>query len=236
MRPWDLVDHEPVPHSDARVYLMSRGGVYAIHVDGRELMSTTLHGSEDALADLACDQLEDLPTARVLVGGLGMGFTAAAVLRRLGADGRCVVAELLPAVVRWNREVPALSRAAGRPLLDPRVTVYEGDVGDLIENPPAPWSAILLDVDNGPRSLTRPSNGWLYTDEGLDAAWAALRAGGVLAIWSVADDASLTDGLQVMGFEVKVAMYTEAGRPTPDGSGTHVVWTARRPPDADDER
>lgn len=231
MRPWDLVDHEAVPHSDGRVYLVSRGGEYAIHIDGRELMSTELHGSEDALADLACDWLADLEHARILVGGLGMGFTAGAVLRRIGPEGRCTVAELMPSVIRWNREITKLGRAAGRPLEDPRLDVYEGDVGDLIEAPPAPWSAILLDVDNGPRSLTRPTNGWLYTDEGLRAGWDALIPGGVLAVWSVLYDEELTEALVVAGFDVEVIDHTEEGRKTRDGSGTHVVWTARRPID-----
>ena len=149
MKPWDFVDREPVPDDDGMLYLVVRGNEYAIHVDGRELMTTRLHGSEDALSDLACDRLAALDDARILIGGLGMGFTLAAALRRVGEAGRVTVAELLPAVVRWNREY--VGRAAGHPLRDPRVEVYVGDVGDLVERPPARWSAILLDVDNGPK-------------------------------------------------------------------------------------
>jgi spermidine synthase len=98
MRPWDCVDYELVPDDDGTIYLMSRGSEYAIHVNGQELMSNRLHGSEDAHADLACDGIEDLENANVLVGGLGMGFTLAAVLRRVGASGHVTVAELMPAV------------------------------------------------------------------------------------------------------------------------------------------
>ncbi len=226
MREWECIDHEAVPDDNGTLYLMARGGEYAIHVNGRELMGSGLHGSEDALAHLACDRLQNLDAARILVGGLGMGFTLAAVLRRLGPDGHATVAELMPAVVRWNREW--LGRAAKHPLRDPRVQVYLGDVGDLVEQPPAPWDAILLDVDNGPRSLTRPTNGWLYTPQGLVAARKALAPGGVLGIWSAWSDGSLTRRLRGSGFEVEVLRHSEPRRPTADESGTHVLWMARR--------
>jgi spermidine synthase len=224
MRPWDLVDHEPVPDDDGTLYLMSRGSEFAIHVDGNELMTNRQHGSEDALSDLACDRLDDLDHAHILVGGLGMGFTLAAALRRVGPDARVTVAELLPAVVRWNRE--HTGKASGHPLRDPRAEVYVGDVGDLVERPPSRWSAILLDVDNGPRSLTRPNNGWLYTRDGLRAAKAALIDGGVLGIWSARPDDDLTDRLAETGFAVDVIEHHEHGRPTRDGRGVHVLWMA----------
>jgi hypothetical protein len=104
-----------------------------------------------------------------------------------------------------------------------------GDVGDLVEQPPAPWSAILLDVDNGPRALTRPHNGWLYTRQGLAAAWGALIEGGILAVWSAAADGTFTRRLRKAGFDTEVLRFTEDLRPTPDDSGTHVLWMARRP-------
>lgn len=225
MRPWDIIDREPVPDDDGLMYLMARGGEYAIVVDDRELMSNRQHGSEDALADLACDRLMSLEDARVLVGGLGMGFTLAAALRRVGAKGSVTVAELIPAVVRWNREY--VGHAAGHPLQDPRVEVYVGDVCDLVDTVTG-WSAILLDVDNGPRALSRPTNGWLYTPQGVKTALAALIPGGVLGIWSAAGDPSLTRHLRKAGFDVEVHRHTEHGRPTEDGSGTHVLWMARR--------
>jgi spermidine synthase len=227
MRTWDIIDEEAVPDDDGTIYLVSRGNEYAIHVDGRELMGNRAHGSEDGLADLACDRLADLESARILVGGLGMGFTLAAALRRVGPLGHATVAELLPAVVRWNRG--AAGRASKHPLLDPRCSVYIGDVGDLVEHPPRPWSAILLDVDNGPKSLTRETNGWLYTRKGLHAAMNALIPGGVLGIWSAHSDDSLTSRLHKIGFGVEILDFTEHGRPTPNGSGTHVLWMATRP-------
>ncbi|HHO49745.1 MAG TPA: hypothetical protein ENK18_02470 [Deltaproteobacteria bacterium] len=209
------------------MYLLSRGSEYAIHVDERRLMTNRGHGSEDALADLACDRLARLNDARILVGGLGMGFTLAAALRRVGPAGRVVVAELVPAVVRWNRG--HVGRAARHPLQDPRAEVYIGNVCDLVEASSASYSAILLDVDNGPRMLTRPSNGWLYTRGGIEAARAALIPGGILGIWSAAIDGSLTRRLRKAGLAVEVLRYTEEGRPTPDDSGTQVLWMARRP-------
>lgn len=227
MRPWEFVDHEKVPNDDGTLYLMNRGSEYAIHVNGRELMANREHGSEDALADMACDRLERLDNARVLVGGLGMGFTLAAVLRRIGPDASATVSELMPAVVRWNREI--VGRASRYPLRDPRVTVHMGDVGDLVESSPEPWSAILLDVDNGPNSLTRPYNGWLYTRAGLLAAMASLIPGGVLAIWSAHPDDALTVRLTEAGFETEMLPFYEQNRETEFGCGTHTLWMARRP-------
>lgn len=226
MREWQLIDRAPVPNDDGTLYLVSRGTEYTIHVDGRELMSNRMHGSEDALADLACDRLDDLDNARILVGGLGMGFTLAAALRRVGPNAEVTVAELLPAVVEWNRDYTG--GAAKHPLRDPRARVYEGDVADLVENPPAPWSAILLDVDNGPRSLTRDYNGWLYTTQGLRVAEKALHPGGILGIWSAVPDPNFTRKLRKCGYDVDVERHTERDRPTGDDLGTHVLWMARR--------
>jgi spermidine synthase len=224
---WETIDHENVPDDHGGVlYLMRRGDEYAIHVNGYELMGNTLHGSEAALADVACDHLARLDDARILVGGLGMGFTLASALQRVGLDGRVTVSELMPAVVRWNRG--PMAQASGYPLRDPRAEVYLGDVGDLVEHPDQPWSAILLDVDNGPRALTRPTNAWLYTEEGLAAAWEALIPGGVLGIWSADDDDTLTRRLQTAGFAVELVRHVESGRPTDDDSGVHFLWMAVR--------
>jgi spermidine synthase len=227
MRPWDIIDREEVPGEEETVYLMCRGSEYVIQVDGRELMSNKLHGSEDALADLACDRLEHLEDARILVGGLGMGFTLSAALRRVGPKGQVTVAELIPAVVRWNQGL--LSKVAKHPLRDSRSVVYAGDVGDLVEKAEKPWSAILLDVDNGPEALTRPYNGWLYSRQGIQAAYNALIPGGVLGVWSAAADSNLSRRLRKGRFEVEVLFHTEPGRPTQDGSGTHTLWMAKRP-------
>ena len=226
MQSWEYIDHERVPDDDGTLYLMNRGDEFTIHVNGYELMSSGLHGSEDALADLACDRLPGLADARILVGGLGMGFTLAAVLRRLGAAGHATVSELMPAVVRWH--AGPMGGVAAHPLQDPRVAVHMGDVGDLVEHPCAPWSAILLDVDNGPLALTRPRNGWLYTRGGIRSAHEALIPGGVLGIWSADRDPSLTLRLQQGGFEVEVVEHVEPGRDPDDDTCTHVLWIAQR--------
>jgi spermidine synthase len=227
VRQWEVMGHAEVPGDECTtIYLAKRGSRYAIFVDGRELMATGGHGSEDALADWACDRMGDLSGARILVGGLGVGFTLAAALRRIGADGEVTVAELLPAVVDWNRSY--LGQACGHPLRDTRTRVHLGDVADLVDDPPHRWCAILLDVDNGPNALTRPSNGWLYTQKGLSRARRALRPGGVLGIWSCFPDDNLTRRLEGGGFEVEMLDHTEPLRPTEDDSGTHVLWMAKR--------
>jgi spermidine synthase len=230
MRQWDVIDSASVPDDDAKLWLLNRGGEWAVYVDDRELMTNREHGSEDALANEACDRLspEHLHSARILVGGMGMGFTLAAALRRVGPEGRVTVAELVPAVIQWNREY-LMAKASGYPLKDPRAHVYMGDVGDLLERPLERWSAILLDVDNGPNHLTRPSNGWLYHKQGLDNAWDALVPGGVLGIWSATSDPAFTQRLRRKGFLTEVLHHTEVDRPTPDASGTHVLWMAKRP-------
>lgn len=226
MRTWDYIDSDRLPGEDRVIYLCQRGSEYAIHVEGRELMGSAQHGSEDALADLACDRLADLSNARILVGGLGMGFTLAAALRRCSTAARVTVAELVPSVVRWNQEL--VGQAAGHPLSDPRTDVHVGDVADLIDGVERRWSAILLDVDNGPQALTRPTNAWMYTRHGLVAAHRALIDGGVLAIWSVLDDPPLTRRLRRAGFEVECIDYVDERRATRDENGTHSMWFARR--------
>lgn len=220
---WQLLDTGPVPGSSKTMELHQSPNELAIRVDGRELMSSRMHGSEDALADLGCAPVEGRADVRVLVGGLGMGFTLAAALRRVGPEGRVVVAELVPAIVRWNRGL--LGHVAGHPLADPRASIHEGDVGEAIRAAPDAWDAILLDVDNGPKGLTRPSNDWLYGWHGLAAAHAALRPGGVLAVWSAAPDVAFTRRMQRADFEVEVVPVRARGE---KGGRQHVVWVGRR--------
>ena len=227
MRPWEVVDYEPVPEDDGTIMLTCRGSEWRISVNDRELMTNRLHGSEKALADEACDRLAQLDDARILVGGLGMGFTLRAALDRVGEQGSVTVAELMEAVVRWNRDYD-VGRASRFPLRDPRVEVYVGDVADRVHGPP-PWSAILLDVDNGPQALTRHGNNWLYSEEALSAIYEGLIEGGILGVWSAFDDDPFTARLLAVGFHTEVIHFTEDGRPTPDDSGTHVLWMARRP-------
>jgi len=229
---WVLIDSAQVPDTGGFMRLMQRGDELVIRVDGRELMSTHVHGSEDALADLAVDQLErrvgkqrgpKQPDARILIGGMGIGFTLAAALKRVGPEALVVVAELVPAVIEWNRGV--LGETAGHPVNDPRTSMHQGDVADLIRSPPAPWDAILLDVDNGPTGLTRASNDWLYSWQGLNAAFAALRPQGVLGIWSAAPDDSFTRRVKRAGFNVDPIGVRSRGA---KGGRRHVVWICTR--------
>lgn len=222
MIPWELVDSAPVPGSDRELRLYRRGGEFSIRVAGCELMNSRMHGSEDALAEYACDRIASVPSPRVLIGGLGMGYTTAAALRRLGPSARVVVAELVPRVVAWNRD--HLGALAGHPLADARVTVREGDVSRVIMTESRAWDAILLDVDNGPGGLTSRENDRLYGPAGLAATFSALRPSGVLAVWSAAADPAFTRRLGQAGFAVEeVSARAHGGR-----GGRHVIWLARR--------
>jgi spermidine synthase len=227
LKQWELIDSTQVPDTDGFMRLMRRGDEIVIRVDGRELMSNRMHGSEDALADLACDQLEKRSgkrsAARILIGGMGIGFTLAAALRRLGPEARVVVSELVPAVIDWNRGI--LGAAAGYPINDPRTSVHKGDVADLIRNPPEVWDAILLDVDNGPTGLTRTDNDWLYNWQGLHAAFAALQPGGVLGVWSAAPDDAFTRRVKRVGFHVKPIPVRSRGV---KGGRRHLIWICTR--------
>ena len=204
--------------------LVRRGNELVIRVDDRELMCNRVHGSEDALADLACDRLRLCAAARILIGGLGMGFTLAAALRRVGPESEVVVAELVPAIVKWNRG--ELGEASGHPLADPRASVHHGDVVELIRaSPRESWDAILLDVDNGPTALTRSSNDALYSAAGLDASFAALRPGGVLGVWSAAPDRAFTRRVERAGFDVvPVEVRARGAR----GGKMHTIWVGTR--------
>lgn len=219
MKPWELIDRADIP-GGGTMNLYRYGGGFSIRVGHDELMNSHAHGSEDALAALASARLGVRPGRRVLVGGLGMGFTAAAALRDLGPDGRLTVAELVPAVVAWNRG--PLAAVAGAVLDDPRVEVHVGDVAGLLRTATACWDLVLLDVDNGPRGLTSDANGWLYGSAGLARIRAALRPGGVLAVWSASPDEAFTRRLAQAGFQVAVERPFVHGTRGP----RHVVWLA----------
>jgi spermidine synthase len=223
MIPWEIIGSGQVPGSGEELRLYKRGEEFSIRVDSRELMNSRVHSSEDALAELACARVADRPRPRVLIGGLGMGYTLAAALHRLGAEGRVIVAELVPAVVAWNRG--PLADLAGHALQDNRVTVREVDVARILEEGHQLYDAILLDVDNGPESLTVKSNTWLYARIGLEAAFAALRPGGVLAVWSAAPNRVFTQRLRRVGFEVDEVGVRARG---PRGGRRHTIWMAER--------
>jgi len=222
MLPWKLLGRAAVPGQDAPLQLLQRGTEYVIRIGPLALMSSGAHGSEEALAELACAHVAGAARARVLVGGLGMGFTLAAALRRLAPEATAVVAELVPAVVEWNRG--PLAHLAGRPLEDARVKVWEGDVADRIRIASDDFDAILLDVDDGPDGLTRRSNDWLYSPAGLRAAHRALRRGGVLGVWSAAPDDGFTRRLARAGFAVR----EERVRSRRTKGGRHTLWLAAR--------
>ena len=223
--PWQLVATGKIPGQGTELQLFQRAGEFSISiVGGGVLMSTWAHQSEDALAELACGKIADRPRPRVLIGGLGMGFTLAAALRGLGPDAEVVVAELVPAVVEWNRG--ALGEYAGHPLQDRRTVVREGDVAKILRAERQTFDAILLDVDNGPEGLTRKKNDWLYSDDGLSEAYSALRPEGTLAVWSAGPDRDFMQRLKKIGFKVTQSRVREQ-----DNRGDlHAIWLAERGP------
>lgn len=223
MIPWEFLDRAPVPGGGEEMCLYRRGEELSIRVGRRELMNSRVHGSEEALAELACARVTDRPGPRVLIGGLGMGYTLAAALRRLGSEGRVVVAELVPAVVVWNRG--PLAGLAGRPLQDDRVSVCEVDVAQMLRAERHAYDAILLDVDNGPAALGRKDNDWLYARSGLEAAWAALRPAGVLAVWSAGPNQVFAQRLRRVGFAVEEVHVPARGS---RGGKRHTLWLAGR--------
>lgn len=222
MTPRELLGVADVPGGDP-LRLFRRGRDFMIVLDRNELMSTRMNGSEIALGTMACDRLAGRPAPHLLIGGYGMGFTLRAVLERLDAAGRVTIAELVPGIIEWARG--AMAELTAGCLDDPRVTLRMGDVGDAIRAAPRAYDAILLDVDNGPDGLTRPANDGLYGPRGLAAARAALRPGGVLAVWSAAPDPRFARRFTDSGFavdEVKV-------RARENGKGaTHVIWFGTR--------
>jgi SAM-dependent methyltransferase len=225
--PWAPLGRAPIPGTKQDLCLYRRGDLleFSIQISGyvSELMNSRMHASEDALADLACAAITGRAEPRVLVGGLGMGFTLAAALKALGPSGVVTVAELVPQVVEWNRG--PLGECAGYPLNDPRTRVHVGDVAELLRRGQASFDAVLLDVDNGPEGMTHHGNNWLYSPQGLAAAQRTLRPGGVLAIWSATPEPRFTTRLKGAGFRTEV--HTVRARP---GKGAHhTVWLAHAP-------
>ncbi len=222
MTPWETLDRATTPAGNELV-LRRRGDEYVIRVDGKDLMGSRAHASEEALAKLTCEAIATRPTLRILIGGLGMGFTVRAALDALPREAQVDVAELLPAVVRWNRG--PLSALAKNPLADRRTHVLEGDVVDIITSASGIYDAILLDVDNGPEALTTQNNARLYSLEGLASAARALKPGGTLAVWSAFEDAKFTKRLATANFNAR----TERVRATHNGGSRHTLWLATSP-------
>ena len=221
MKPWTQLDAAPIP-GGGTLKLMRRGeDEFSITLGHNELMNSRLKGSEEALASLAIERIGQRPGLRLLIGGLGMGFTLRAALAVLPADAEITVAELIPQVVAWARG-PLAAIFAGC-LDDPRVSIRTADVASLIRAGKAGYDAILLDVDNGPDGLMVAANDRLYDFAGLAAAKAALRKGGVLAIWSAGPDRAFTERLRMSGFSVEEKKV----RANASGGGArHVIWLA----------
>jgi spermidine synthase len=223
MIPWENLDTASIPGDGGTLRLRRRGTEYAIMLGQNELMNSRLSGSEEALATLACGRIASRRAPHVLIGGLGMGFTLRAALGALPPGAAVTVAELVPAVAAWARG--PLAGVFDGILDDPRVTLREVDVARAIGERPAAWDAILLDVDNGPDGLTRASNDRLYDPAGLGAAYAALRPGGVLAVWSAGPDRSFGRRLHDAGLSVEEVATRANGR---KGGARHVIWLAVR--------
>jgi len=229
MSAWTVLGKTEIPNGGGELTLSQRGEEFSIRLSGvrGELMNSRVHGSEEALAELGCAALTAANNARVLVGGLGMGFTLAAALRTLPASATVVVAELLPAVVEWNRG--ALGGCAGHPLQDRRTQVQVGDVADCFGaapggSNPAAFDAILLDVDNGPEGLTQSDNHRLYSLGGIRTIQHALRANGMLAIWSAFPDNGFAARLKKAGFKVEVRQV----RARPGKGSRHTIFLAQK--------
>ena len=222
MIPWSVLDTAQVP-GGGELRLKQRGAEFSIMLGQDELMNSRLSGSEEALATIACGKIRRRKTPRILIGGLGMGFTLRAALAALGPAARIVVAELVPAVVTWARG--PMAEVFADSLTDPRVSIREADVVNLIRSDASAFDAILLDVDNGPEGLTQKANDALYDLKGLSAARAALRSGGVLAVWSSAPNPKFAWRLRKAGFDVEEVRVRANGS---RGGARHVVWIAIR--------
>lgn len=222
MRHWTHLGEAPIPGSEQSLSLYQGKDDFFIKITsgGGELMSTRKHGSEDALGALPCRRLRNRDSARVLIGGLGMGFTLAAVLKEVGPGAEVTVAELIPEVVEWNRG--PLGERSGHPTEDPRTRIHVGDVAKLLRGKRGYYDVIALDVDNGPEGLTKSSNDWLYRTPGIVAAQEALTPTGILAYWSAGPDQAFHDRLRRCGFlvdEVSVFAHGKKG-------ARHTIWLA----------
>jgi len=216
----DILDRAILAGSE--MLLLRSGEHVAIRVGKRTLMSSDVHDSEDAFGRIVAEAVGDVAKPRILIGGLGLGFTLRAALDRLPRTARIDVAELVPEVVRWNKA--GYGDYAGRPLDDRRVRLYVEDVAAVIARSKGVYDAISLDVDNGPKALTHPNNARLYSRAGLARARAAQRPGGVLAVWSSSPSRRFTKALEVVG---TVELVRTA--PTFPGGPRYYIWLARRP-------
>jgi len=219
MRHWTQLAEASIPGSDKSIFLIQGKDDFFIKLSGGlELMNTRKHSSEDALGALPCKKLRHPESARVLIGGLGMGFTLAAALSALGPGAQVTVAELIPEVVEWNHG--PLGDRSGRPLDDPRTQVYVGDVADLLREKLACYDVIALDIDNGPEGLTKSNNSWVYSEQGIIATMNALKPAGMVSYWSASADQGFTDRMKRCGLKVEeVKIYAHGNK-----GARHTIW------------
>ena len=224
VKPFQLLG-QAVSRDGTVLKLILRGDEYIILANGKSLMSSRMHGSEEALATFACRRAQTLKQPSVLVGGLGMGFTLRATLDLLPRDATVVVAEMVPAVVEWNRG--PLGLLAGQPLKDSRVRVQIDDVAVTLGSYRGQFDAVLLDVDNGPTALAASNNAALYDDHGIAALYAALKIDGVLAVWSAREDRKFEQRLRHGRFAVEVERVR--GR-LKKGGPFHTIFLGHKSP------
>jgi spermidine synthase len=224
MIPTILLGTAKIPNDGGELKLSQRDNDFAIRLTGvhGELMSSRMYSSELALAELGCAHIQGLENTKVLVGGMGMGFTLSAALKATSLSSEVVVAELVPEIIEWNKG--PLGEVAGRPLNDDRVRVYLGDVAELFMTKQANYDAILLDVDNGPEAFTHDDNSELYSIESLNAIRETLRPNGMLAVWSAWHDPRFTKKLKKARF--KVSFKTVRAH---KGKGSkHTIYLAQK--------
>lgn len=224
MKPWIELGTAQIPNDGGVLTLRQRDQEFSISLSGPrgELMNSRRFNSEQQLSVLGCAHLKNRDNARVLVGGMGMGYTLAAALEAVSSNAEVTVADLIPEVVEWNRG--PLGDCAGRPLDDVRVSVHIGDVAELLTKGDARYDAVLLDVDNGPEGLTHSDNNWLYSVEGTSSIFSSLAPGGVLAVWSAGPDSMYVGRLKKAGFQVKV----ETVRERPGKGARHTIFVAKK--------
>jgi spermidine synthase len=224
MIPWRHLDTAQVPDGGGELRLMQRGDEFSIMAGSTSLMTSHRSGSEETLATVACERIKTRAKPRLLIGGLGMGFTLRAALAGLGPAASILVAELVPAVVAWAKG--PMAEVFGNSLSDPRVRIEEQDVAKAIASASSEYDAILLDVDNGPEGLTRKANDRIYDLDGLRAARAALRPRGILAVWSSEPNRAFMQRLRKTGFEVEQMKARANGA---RGGAWHIIWIAANP-------
>mgnify|MGYP003633701557 CR=1 FL=1 len=224
MNPWTILGSATIPNNGGELELAQRDKEFSIHLKGvrGELMNSRVHCSELALAELGCAHIQGIENAKVLVGGLGMGFTLAAAFKATSTSSQVVVAELVPEVVEWNKG--PLGECAGWPLNDQRAQVHLGDVAELFNTKQATYDAVLLDVDNGPEGFTHADNNKLYSLDSLHAIRQTLRPKGMLAIWSAWHDPTFTSLLKRARFKVQ----TQTVRAHKGKGSRHTIYLAQK--------